>query len=224
MQEVMRNLQPQQQPQPSQPLVTQADVQTYGPELVDLIKRGATEAVAPQLTHLEKENQQLKQRIAREARQSVYHVLDQQLPNWKEINTSQRFKDWLRLRDIYSGEVRQTLLNRAMQAANAPSVLAFFRGFVTDEQATGQQSTVPQNQQPPAPRQPAVQLETLSAPGRANPATGGTQVPVEKPVYTRAQVAKFYADVRKGAYVGREAQKEADEQAYILAGKEGRVR
>jgi len=224
MQEVMRTMQPR-QVQPPPKLVTDTDVQTYGPELVDLIKRGAAEAIAPQLTQLEKENQQLKQRLDRGSRQGIYTTLDSDLPNWREINTSERFKSWLRLRDIYSGEVRQSMLNRAMQAADAPRVLAFFKGFVRDEQATGQQSTVPPPQQSQTPAyQPAVQLETLTAPGRANPATGGTQVPVEKPVFTRQQISDFYDAVRKGAYVGREQQKEIEEQAYISAAKGGRVR
>jgi hypothetical protein len=149
-----------------------------------------------------------------------------EVPNWKQINTNPRFIAWLGLPDVYSGQVRKAMLNAAFQAASAPRVIAFFKGFIADEVATGHISAAPPTEPQPAaaPRQPAVPLSTLTAPGRAKPATGDTQVPVDKPIYTRTQIAKFYSDVRRGAYLGREQDKATEEAKIFAAQNDGRVR
>lgn len=211
-------------PAPPPPLVTEQEVKTYGPELIDVIHRAAKEAVQPQLNKLDAQNRQTSQRVAAVAQQDVYADLQAQLPNWRDINNNPRFLQWLRLRDVYSGAVRQTMLNAAMKAADAPRVIAFFKGFLAEEQATGHApNPQPPTQQPPvAPAQPAVPLSSLAAPGRARPA--GSEQPVDKPIYTRAQIAKFYDNVRKKVYDGREAEKASEEAAIFAAQREGRVR
>lgn len=118
------------------------------------------------------------------------------------------------------------MLDAAYGAASAPRVIAFFKGFVTDEIATGNMEAPAVTQQPPAaPRQPAVDMALLSAPGRARPASGGnTPAPADdKPSFTRVQIAKFYNDVRAHVYDGRIAEKNSIEQAIFAAQREGRV-
>jgi len=97
--------------------------------------------------------------------------------------------------------------------------------------ATGQtlqtpqaEQQVSQQQQQPVPRQAAVDLGTLAAPGRAKPASGDSQVPADKPFITRAQISKFYDDKRRGFYAGREAQAAQFEADLTVAQREGRVR
>jgi hypothetical protein len=214
----------QPQNQPTQ-LLTPQDRETYGDDLIDVVKRAAVEAVLPKLTELDQRTNQTNQHVRQEKQASLYEALSSQLPNWNEINTSDRFLAWLRLRDVYSGEVRHKMLREAFQAANAPRVLAFFKGFLAEEAATGNVS-VPQQQPQPqaAPRQAAVDIGTLTAPGRARPATGDTQVPVDKPIYTRSQIAGFYTQVRQGAFAGRDAEKARIEADIFAAQREGRVR
>jgi hypothetical protein len=91
------------------------------------------------------------------------------------------------------------MLNGAHQAAHAPTVIALFRDFINEVRATGGTLPTSQSQQPAvtstvteAPRQPAMNLESLAAPGRARPATGESQTPADKPTYTRAQISRFY--------------------------------
>lgn len=211
---------------PAQPLVTPQDREAYGDELIDLTKRAALEAVQPVVQKLEAENETLKRRQATSDRQGVYNLLDQKVPNWRDVNNSPAFKNWLRLRDVYLGGVRQQHLDAAFKAADAPRVAAFFTNFLADEAAIGSTDLLPQPEPPapPAPRTPAVRLDALAAPGRAKPAGGEPPVNSDKPVYTRAQISTFYANVRRGAYAGREAEKARIEADIFAAQNEGRVR
>lgn len=206
--------------------LTVEDETTYGPELIDFAKRAAQEAVAPELTRLEQENQQLKKQVVGSSQREAYAQLSQFVPNWREVNRLPAWNNWLRQRDVYSGRVRHQLLNEANAAADAPRIAAFFRSFLAEAEATGQQVVAPQQQQvttPPA-RVAAVTLATLAAPGRAKPASGDTALPADKPVLTRAQVAGFYANVRAGRYIGHEAEKAKDEAIIFAAQADGRIR
>lgn len=210
--------------QPPKRLLTDEDVKTYGPELLDVVQRAAKEALASDLDAVSRQNQQLSQRVTQQVQQGVYGALNAEVPNWNEVNQSPRFKAWCGLRDIYSGQLRGTLLQNAFQAADAPRVVAFFKGFLSEEQATGHLPAPQPAPQTDAQRVPAVSLTALAAPGRAHPATGDNTAQAEKPVFTRAQISNFYTLVRKGAYEGRETDKARDEAAIFAAQREGRVR
>ena len=121
--------------------------------------------------------------------------------------------------------LKGNLLKAAFQAADAPRVVAFFKGYKAEQQATGQVPAPAGQQQPPAPIVPAVALETLVAPGRAKPASGDSALSAaDKPIYTRADIQRFYGLVRQGYYAGREQDKARDEASIFLAQREGRVR
>lgn len=218
--------QPQPAPVPVAPLVTQEEIATYSPELIDVVKRAAREAVMPDLQNVHSSVQQVSQRVQRVSTETVYDALARAVPDWQAININPEFRAWCGLRDVYSGAVRGKLLQAAFQAADAPRVIAFFKGFLAEKQATGQlpnPSAPPQPPQAPAPA-PALSLEMLVAPGRAHPAGGDTALPVEKPIYSRQQIAAFYTAVRQGVYAGRDQEKQQLEQAIFLAQREGRVR
>lgn len=211
--------------QPVRKNLTEEDVNTYGPELLDVIQRAARDAVAPDLSEVTQQVRQTSQRVSRTTTQALYGSLDENVPTWRAVNVDPRFKSWCHLRDVYSGELRGKLLNAAFQAADAPRVAAFFQAFLREEEATGQAPVPPAVVPPTAPRQAAVSLEALAAPGRPKPAGGDSPTgAAEKPVFTRAQISQFYAAVRKGAYVGRDADKQRDEAAIFAAQAEGRVR
>ena len=214
-------------PTPPPSLITPHDEQQFGTEVIDLARRVARETLAPELQSLRGENEQLRTQLQRTGKQGLFATLDERVPKWREINVDPSFKRWLSLPDIYSGGVRQRLLDAAVAAADAPRVVAFFTGFLR-EAAQGQPSQ-PQPapspaEPPPAARQPPLSLEALAAPGRARPAPGEQPAVGDKPVYTRAQISKFYADVRRGAYAGRETEKSAIERDIFAAQTEGRVR
>lgn len=222
-----RRQQPPQRPQGPPQTVTKEDIDTYGPELIDLVTRAARGAVAPDLQQVTRQVRHTSQQVALTAQQRMEADLDRVLPQWREINVSPRFKQWVSLRDVYSNAVRRELINDAAQAADAPRLAAFFNAFLDEERATGQlPATTPPPPQdtPPAPRAPAVPISSLAAPGRARPASGNGIASTDKPVFTLAQVKAFYSNEGRKAYVGRDADRQRDEQMIIEAQREGRVR
>ena len=217
------------QPQPAPVLITQQDVDTYGNDFLDVAQRAAIQAVTPKLNALEQRNQQLERQVRRQTIQSIESVLDGAIPNWPAINLSDKFKSWLRRREIYSNRVRSDLLSEAHRAADAARVLSFFKGFLAEEEATGSTEFLPTQQEPtlPAsPHAPAVELQTLAAPGRARPAQGSTpNQPADGPIWiTRGQISQFFANVRKGVYVGREQDYMNDQAIIFECERAGRIR
>jgi hypothetical protein len=113
-------------------------------------------------------------------------------------------------------------------------VIAFFQAFLAEEAAlhppggNGQVRTVPRTvvgdtsilPPPAAPTAPTLDLATLASPGRAHSAGGA---PAEKPVYTTAEITRFYTDVASGKWRGREQQQAAIDADIILAQRENRI-
>lgn len=209
-------------------LITDQDRADYGDDLIDLTRRAAREAVGPELDALRLENERLTKQVSSGSRRDLFARMDQAVPTWRQINTSLQFKAWLRLPNVYTGQLRGNMLKAAVDGAEAPKVISLFKDFLAEAAATGQQ--VPQaqqiEQQAPAavPHVAALALDTLAAPGRARPASGDTQVPADKPIYTRDQISRFYSDSRKGLYAGREAEYRAIEADLQKAQGEGRIR
>jgi hypothetical protein len=221
-------------PQPKNYL-TDADVKEYGHDVIDLAKRAAKEAIEPELLALREENKHLKQLNSETAHNVVIEMLSDAVPNWAEINKDPKFKAWMRSEDFYSGRIRQEMLNEAAAAHNARRVIAFYKGFLTEQKATGH---VPDPQTPapaPAPaaapteeRKAAIDLKTLAAPGKPRPSSGGdpatASTPDSKPIITRAQIKGFYDSVRRGDYNGRKDDYNRDQAIIFSAQAEGRIR
>ncbi len=216
--------QPVRQGTPPPQLITDKDVETYGHDVLDMVVRAARQAVMPDLQKINNGVRQVHSEVQRTRTETVYDTLDREIPDWQAINVSPRFKTWCGLRDIYSGQLRGKMLNDALQAADAPRAVAFFKGFLQEEVATGALPDTPDQPQYAAARTPAMTLDSLVAPGRAKPASGNEPTPVDKPIFTRNQIAAFYRAVREGHFAGRDQEKNTTEQAIFLAQREGRVR
>jgi hypothetical protein len=224
-------VQPRQEPVPPPltPLITKEDVDTYGQDFLSVAQRAALEAVRPTLQKLEQRNQNLERQLQNQASRTIELALSNEVPNWEAVNTSPKFKSWLRLRDIYSNRVRQDLLTEAHRAADAARVVRFFKGFLAEEEATGSTEFLT-NQEPPrqaVPPTPSVELTSLAAPGHAKPAVGNLQPdqPANAPIWiTRGQITQFYKNVRSGVYAGREQDRLNDEAIIFDCQRNGRVR
>lgn len=219
---------PQHPEPPQENLITQDEVNTYGEDLLNVARKIAVQTLSPEIQAIQAQNAELKQRLIQQGQRDQRAQLTAAVPNWQQIIQTPAWQDWLRLPNVYTGEVRGKVLEAARQAADAPRVIAIFKEYIRDTIATGGQLPGMQVQEQPqqAPRrEPAMSLESIAAPGRAKPATGDLPAPpVDKPIYTRQQVAKFYSDSRRGAFAGREAEKNRIEADIFAAQREGRVR
>jgi hypothetical protein len=226
------------------PLITDKDKADYGEDLIDVIKRAALEAVMPQLKPLAQTVGQVQARVdttATETERQFLHrmhsSMDASVPGWAELNRDPNFIAWTKQADVYSGQNRQELLQKAWYQGDSARVAAFFRGYLAEEAAidpaaaearqralAGHEGHAAPPGAPPAngqqQPQPRVTLEQLAAPGRAR---AGATAPAGKPVWTAAGISQFYQDVANGKFRGREAERAATEADLMAAQREGRI-
>jgi hypothetical protein len=194
-------------PTPPMKLVREEDIERHGEDTIDFVKRAAQEALEPQLRTLVDQNKQLNQELSRSRRAIMNADLTREVPTWREVNKDPRFLQWLRQPNIYSGQTNKELLDAAVRSADAQRVAAFFKGFLSEEKATGQRDDTGKTAPPtPAPRTPAVDLRTLASPGSGKPATGTDQyTPPSKPIYKRSDFEKVRRDKLAGRYTAEQA-------------------
>lgn len=209
--------------------ITPEEEQDYGSEFLSVVGKKAKEELSPEVAKLRAEIEGLKSQLTgvgsyvqQDVRSRMEATMNERLPNWQEVNTNPEFLSWLNLPDPYSGVNRHSLLKTAYERNDTPRVLAFFQGFLSEEAATTPAGSGPDFSNGAA-VQEKVPLASYAAPGRAK-TSAATSAPVEKPVFTSAQISKFYADVRQGKYAGREAEKDRLERQIFAAGPEGRIR
>jgi hypothetical protein len=135
----------------------------------------------------------LRRQLAQEQRRGLYQSLDTQVPNWREIDNSPEWRQWLAQPHELSGRTRQEWLNDAMAKGDAHRVASFFRGFL---QASA------------APHRTAVE-------GQQRQATGGQRI------YSRADITRASEDYRRGRYTEEQYRRLSED--IVAAGREGRI-
>jgi hypothetical protein len=181
-------------------LLTAQDFQNYGGELIDLSQRAVISAVGPELQQLHRQNDELRNRLARETRRTVEQRLEQAVPDWRSIDQSAEWQRWLSMPDPLSGVIRQTLLSGAIANGDAHRVVGFFEGFRCEAGGADDDSDY---------------AVAHRARRRAAAVNFG------QPTYTRAQIQRFYEQRRKGLY--DDAQWQRLENEIVRAGAEGRI-
>lgn len=130
--------------------------------------------------------------------------LSELVEDWEVWNTNKDFLAWLDEEDPLSGYKRFDLLRQAKASYNADKVAAFFREFKRYKGISESAGNVQTNQQ-------VSKSERMVAPGRsAGSVSQTTKKGGEEPL-TRDDIAQFYRDVQRGAYVGRDQDKAAME-------------
>lgn len=234
---------------PPSSLLTQDEIESYGADFVDVMRRVVKEATDPLHAEIGNLRGQLGSVQAETGQQLVNRMnieLNAAVPNWQELNRDQKFIAWSQLPDVFSGAIRRQLMQDAWNNGDARRLTAFFQAYLAEEAATDPQAgahrqpvmaTVVSSAPVPAhtfqgtgpasaptsplhPGQPQVSLTDLAAPGRAHSAAG---MPAEKPVYSPHDITRFYTDVSAGRWRGREAQQQAVEADIIAAQHEGRI-
>lgn len=221
----------EQKPKEKPRLVTEQEAADYGDELLTVVGKRAREEFVPEIETLADRVARLEGRVEgvgkvmeRGQVQDVYSGLDQHVQNWREINKDDNFKMWLEQPDLYSGRKRLDMLSEAFSRHETGRVVAFFRGFLTEATGLPQNPSSPGNSAPPLPNgngsgKPS--LEDFAAPGRARSAPQGLSP--DKPIYTSAQIAQFFADKRVGKWKGRELEADQIERDIFQAQHEGRI-
>jgi hypothetical protein len=234
-----RGADPAQQSQGTPPvaakLVKDEEVREFGPDLIDVMRRVVREEqaallpeidrrvapVAQRIDQVAQTAQQVGARVAQNDHQSVLITLAQAVPHWQEQNEDPGFLEWLDGVDPFAGVRRGVLLQQAYKAHDGPRVVAFFTGYQKEHAVV-----TPPAAQPPAAAAAAPQksLEQFVAPG--TPKTGAASTPngSGKRVWSRAEIAKFYADVQAGRFKTNPDQRKALEADIFAAQREGRIR
>ena len=217
-------------PQPQkQRLLKDEEIKDYGEDMIDVVKRAASEEILPELTQLRQDNAQLRELVEGvtgqftiSSQEQMYSRLTAELPEWSQINTDPEFIEWLQQSDPFSGQQRHGMLQNAVEQADASRVLAFFKGYLDQTAAVSHQAQ-PDTGAPQ--RRPQVQLDSLVAPGRPKSTTGqGAQQSNGKRIWHSGDINQFYADIRRGAYRDRPADRARIEQDIVAAAQEGRIR
>jgi hypothetical protein len=175
-------------------LISESERQAYGDEALSVMERKAREVVQPFVDQVTWQNQALRQELQQVKSNDIWSMLDQRLPNWREINQDPGWKDWLTLTDPLSGLPRQQLLNQAFAAGDAERVLVFFNGFLSANT-----------------QQPAARAQRTAADN-------------SQTIISTKDIDRFYENVRRGFYANREKEKMAEEAKIHKAVREGRVR
>lgn len=207
-------------------LVTPEEESDYGTEFLGVVGKKAQEVISPEVKALRSKIEELENRlsgtqqhITAQTREAMLNTMDQRLPDWRQINLLDEFKQWLALPDTYSGAIRHELLKTAFDRNDTARVLAFFNGFLAEEATVAPATRDTGRSDPPA--KPS--LQDFAAPGRAKSAAASA-APAEKPVITRSFISKFYLDVSQGKYEGRDDEKARVERQIFDAQSEGRIR
>jgi len=214
----------------AKPSLTPADATEYGADMVDFVRRAARDETAPiaqALLAIQRQLDSLQgmapvvQRVvesqAQTAEEKFFGRLTARVADWPQVNDNPAFHEWLMTPDPMTGITPQTYLVDAQKAFDVERVVSIFN---TWKRIAG----VKQIQPSPAPAAAgaADRLAKQVAPGRA---AAGSPAPVAKQAkqYTRADIAKFYADKLRGVYANSKAEADAIEADIFLAQREGRV-
>lgn len=220
------NATPAQEQAPMEKLITEQDMEDYG-DSIEVMRRVFREETASkdseinELKNLVRQMQgtvvpqvhQLTQSHAVSSEQRFWADLQTAVPDWQDINGSQEFQAWLLEVDPLTGIPRQTYLDDAQRTMDARRVANFFstwKGMTGGQDARTTRET-----------QSTSELERQVAPGKGR--SGGAKPQGEAKTYTSEDIKKFFADVQKGKYKGRETERDRIERDIFAAQREGRI-
>ena len=208
-------------------LLSPEEIEEYGPDLIDVIGRKARELYEPTFNELRSQVTQLKsqlggvqQKAAMSDRDRVFSMLDDSVKDWRDLNENADFLAWLDTADPFAGQQRGNMLKQAFENNDAERVVAFFNGFLKEHAAitSGSQPASESN------GRPAVNLADQVAPGRSKNSVNVTGARKEGRIWTRADVSRFYDDVRRGKFKSKDAERAELENDIVAAMRENRIR
>jgi hypothetical protein len=196
----------QQTPEAPKELVTQEEIDQFGPDLIDIVKRVAQQTMEPYVENKVGEVKQSVQQVnenvastredvAKSARDRLYARLDAEVADWEALNKDPVFLEWLRgLPHELAEEPRGVALRRAFESNDANRVVKFFKSFQAEHVVENTDPGPAASSEETPAEEPQQNLEELVAPG--TPKTGSTDAPTEgnKRIWTRRDIEAFYAE------------------------------
>lgn len=203
-------------PEPAKP--DPRDAAQFGEDLVDMVQRYVTRAIDTVRTDvadyagridarvktLEERVLGVSQKTEMTLEQTFYAALDDQVPDWRRINSDEAWLAWLAEEDEIYGATRQQALDAAHQRFDARRVISIFKKFGAEHAA----------------RRPT--LDNQRTPSGASSAPTPHVEPAKKVVSSKL-IKQFYDDLARGRYRGREAEAERLQSEIDRAVAEGRV-
>lgn len=201
------------------PAADPKDVENFGADLIEMVQRYAERVFQSMATQfggkateldgrvaaLEQQVTGVAQRTNSTLEQQFYATLNTLVPDWEQVNQDQRWLSWLAETDPVYGAARQAALDAAHQQMDVQRVANVFKAFKSAHPVKPQSSLA---------NQVAPNGAAASAPAPAG----------ARPILTSKFVEKFYGDVAKGRYLGREAEAAQIEAEINQAAAEGRIR
>lgn len=182
------------------------DVELYGEGFLTMVQKQAEKIAGDRISELEKKleravtplNERMQAReqdLLAEREASFLSDLGRAVPNWEQVNDDPKFHAWLAQEDETSGLTRQEILDRSHQAFASDRVARLFKSFLGEP----------------------VGKRVLPA-GKTD-----SRIPAEAQKFTRAYVKKFYDDLARGGYRGREKEADRIDAEITKAQVEGRI-
>lgn len=195
--------------------VSAEEIDEYGPGLTDFVRRLTLDTVLPEVENLLAPLKDTAKDAAADTvelrRERLFTYLDQNVPNWRGLNTDKAFLDWLQQPDEFSGMKRGDILSSAYSRFDAARVATVFRSYSGAEPAST----------PAAPSAPPA-ADFASPAASRRPAAPPSAAPAKKQ-YKESEVKAFFRKSREGFYKGREKEADAIRKDIIAAGAEGRI-
>jgi len=194
------------------PLVKPEEIESFGEPLVDLMRRVSREEAGrllptvntDEIKSIKDDVETIRTSTARSAHDTFIERLTELVPDWQDVNVDPAFHAFLAEVDPMFGEERQVGLSRAQGAHDATRAARFFDAFKGASQTRAVAADAKMNSQV---------VPDTRAQGN---------LPRGKVIFTRNEIAKFYADWRSGRISDADAV--AKEAEINLAISERRIR
>ena len=190
-----------------QSFVKPEEVEEYGENLIDLIRRAAREEVAAKEAEIETLKAKIDafdSRTSKVVEVDFFEQLGKEVPDWVAINDDKNFHKWLDGYDELTGLRRQEMLSQAEADKDSRRVANFFKAYKKAGQTWAAAASRKLESQ--------VVPETNQA---VKPQPG-------KKIWTRQEIGNFYGAMRRGEVSDKDAV--AIEAQIHAAQIEGRVR
>lgn len=185
---------------PATAAVTDKDVEQYGSELIELIKRVSGADAQAVASHLKGEINSLANAVSRDVvsvKQNLQQTdrvlyeqrLDAAVPNWRAINVDQGWLTWLNEYDAILGSVRQAALTDAYNKFDDVRTIAFLNAYLALTRSQPA-ATTPRDE---LARQVAPRTASSNAPAPQDNSNTGR-------IWTQQEIGTFYRELLQGKY------------------------